>query len=53
MANILYHSSRPLNDNSAGFIEFDSIDFEIQDNGRKLMKNSVYLEADIEVFKTT
>ncbi len=53
MANILYHSSRPLNDNSNGFIEFDSIDFEIQDNGRKLMKNSVYIEADIEVFKST
>jgi len=54
MANILYHSSRPLNDNQQnGFIEFDSIDFEIQDMGRKLMKNSVYIEADIEVFKST
>ena len=53
MSNILYHSSRPLNDNQNGFIEFDSIDFSIQDNGRKLMKNSVYIEADIEVFKTT
>lgn len=50
MANIVYHSSRPLNDNSNGFIEFDTIDFEIQDNGRKLMKNSIYIEADLEVY---
>ena len=52
MANILYHSSRALNENSSGFIEFDSIDFSIEDVGRKLMKNSVYIEADVEVFKT-
>jgi len=50
MSNILYHSSRPLNDNSSGFVEFDTVDFEISDVGRKLMKNSVYIEADIEVF---
>lgn len=50
MANILYHSSRPLNDNANGFVEFDTVDFEISDVGRKLMKNSVYIEADIEVF---
>ena len=52
MSNILYHSSRALNENSGGFIEFDSIDFSIEDVGRKLMKNSVYIEADVEVFKT-
>ena len=50
MANILYHSSRPLNDNTAGFQEFDSLDFELEDVGRKLLKNSVYLEGDLEVF---
>ena len=52
MSNILYHSARPLNDNSSGFGEFSTIDFEIQDNGRKLLKNSVYIEADVDVFKT-
>jgi len=50
MSNILYHSSRPLNDNINGFQEFDTIDFEIQDDGRKLMANSVYIEGDVEVF---
>ena len=52
MANILYHSARPLNDNSNGFGEFDSVDFEILDVGRKLMKNSVYIEADLVVHST-
>ena len=52
MSNILYHSSRPLNDNINGFQEFDTVDFEIQDDGRKLMKNSIYLEGEVEVFST-
>ena len=51
-ANILYHSARPLNDNSNGFGEFDSVDFEILDVGRKLLKNSVYVEADLVVHST-
>ena len=50
MANILYHSSRALNSNENGFVEFDTVDFEISDVGRKLLKNSVYIEADIEVY---
>ena len=53
MSNIIYHSSRALNENTSGFIEFDTIDFSIEDVGRKLMKNSVYIEADVEVFKST
>jgi hypothetical protein len=52
MSNILYHSSRPLNDNINGFQEFDTVDFEIQDDGRKLMKNSIYIEGEVEVFST-
>jgi len=52
VSNILFHSSRPLNDNESGFGEFDTLDFEIQDNGRKLMMNSLYIEGDIEVFST-
>jgi len=50
--NIIYHEARPMNDSSA-FSEFDSIDWEIEDVGRKLMKNSIYVEADLEVFSST
>ena len=53
MNNIIYHTSRPLNDNSSGFQEFDTIDWEIEDSGRKLLKNSLYIEADVEVYSTT
>lgn len=50
--NIIYHEARPMNDSSA-FGEFESIDWEIEDVGRKLMKNSIYVEADLEVFSST
>lgn len=51
MANILYHSSQALNDSSS-FQEFETIDFEVEDVGRKLLKNSVYLEGELEVFSS-
>ena len=38
MSAVHYHESRPLNDNSSGFKEFDSVDWEIEDQGRKLLK---------------
>jgi len=50
MANILYHSSRPLNEDTSGATEFQTVDFEIEDVGRKLLKNSVYIEGELEVF---
>lgn len=50
MSAVHYHESRPLNDNSSGFKEFDSVDWEIEDQGRKLLKNSIYVEADLIVF---
>lgn len=50
--NIIYHEARPMNDSSA-FGEFESVDWEIEDLGRKLLKNSIYVEADLEVFSST
>jgi len=47
--NILYHEARPMND-AVSFGEFQSIDWEIEDVGRKLLKNSVYIEAELQVF---
>ena len=52
MANILYHSSRALNEDTSGATEFQTVDFEIEDVGRKLLKNSVYLEGELEVFSS-
>jgi len=43
-----YHELAPTNDNSSGFSEFDSIDFELQAVGRKLVKNSVMFECEIK-----
>jgi hypothetical protein len=52
MTNILYHEARPMND-STTFGEFQSIDWEIEDVGRKLVKNSIYIEADLVVNVST
>lgn len=52
MSNILYHEARPMNDSST-FGEFQSIDWEIEDVGRKLVKNSIYIEADLVVEVST
>ena len=46
-----YHELSPTNDNSDGFSEFDSIDFEMQAVGRKLVKNSVMFECEIKEIK--
>ena len=48
MNNVVYHEVTPSNDKGS-FKEFESIDFEIQAEGRKLLKNSIVFEADIEV----
>jgi len=52
MSNILYHEARPMNDSST-FGEFQSIDWEIEDVGRKLVNNSIYIEADLVVEVST
>ena len=53
MANVLYHEVSPSNDNSAGFKEFNTIDWELLVEGRKLLKNSITVEADIKVESTS
>lgn len=50
MANILHHQVAPQNDNPAGFEEFNTIDWELMVEGRKLLKNSIVVEADIVVY---
>lgn len=52
MENIKYHRVVPENNSSAGFTEFDTIDWLLVADGRKLMRNSIRVEADVEVFKT-
>lgn len=49
MSAILYHEAVPTNDNQNGFKEFNQIDFSIFSQGRKYLKNSMTLEADISV----
>ena len=51
MANILHHQVSPQNDNPDGFEEFNTIDWELMVEGRKLLKNSIVIEADIVVSK--
>jgi len=50
--NILYHEVAPQNDNPDGFVEFNTIDWELMVEGRSLLKNSIVIEADITVYKT-
>ena len=50
MSNIAYHRVVPENNSSAGFTEFDTIDFMLLADGRKMMKNSIRIEADVEVY---
>ena len=52
MNNLMYHVTSPENDNSAGFTEFSQVDFVIDAPNRKLLKNSLRLEATVEVFAT-
>jgi hypothetical protein len=52
MNNLTYHESSPENNNNSGFTEFSSVDFVIDAPSRKLLKNSIRLEADVQVFAT-
>jgi len=45
MNSITYHESSPENNNQSGFTEFSSVDFVIDAPSRKLLKNSIRLEA--------
>ena len=45
MNNLTYHESSPENNNQSGFTEFSSVDFVLDAPSRKLLKNSIRLEA--------
>lgn len=47
MSDIQYHESTPEADNSDGFQPFDTIDFMLLADGRKLLKNTVTVEFDV------
>ena len=49
MNNLTYHESSPENNNQSGFTEFSSVDFVLDAPGRKLLKNSIRLEAVVQV----
>jgi len=46
--NIQYHQATPEN-NKASFSEFDSIDVVLTVPGRKLLKNSITMDFELEV----
>ena len=48
-ANIKYHSVVAENDKESGFQEFDTVDFVLTGEGRKLVKNSILLSYDLQV----
>ena len=52
MNNLTYHQSSPENDNVNGFTEFSQIDFVLDAPGRKLLKNSIRIEADVQCLAT-
>tara|TARA_R110000787_G_scaffold53181_2_gene124765 strand:- start:2906 stop:4042 length:1137 start_codon:yes stop_codon:yes gene_type:complete len=51
-ANIKYHSVVSENDKESGFQEFDTVDFVLTGEGRKLAKNSILLSYDLQVNST-
>ncbi len=53
MNSLTYHESSPENNNVNGFTEFSSVDFVLDAPNRKLLKNSIRLEADVLVSATT
>ncbi len=49
MSNIQYHSQVPENNNPDGFEEFQNLDWILNINGRKLLRNSVRVSGEIEI----
>ena len=53
MADLQYHLVYPeANNTNDGFVQFNSVDFILLADGRKMVKNSVVVEYDLEVFST-
>lgn len=49
MNNLMYHTSSPSNNVVSGFTEFNTVEFEIDAPNRKLVKNSLRIEATVSV----
>jgi hypothetical protein len=49
MSNIQYHSQVPENNNPEGFTEFQNLDWVVQVNGRKLLRNSVRVVGEVVI----
>ena len=47
--NLRFHIANPENNSSSGFTEFNTVDFVINADGRKLLKNSIRIEGDVNV----
>ena len=52
MSDHQYHSVLPTSNNLNGFSEFDVIDFLVTGEGRALVPGSIYIDFQLEVFKT-
>jgi len=53
MNNLTYHESSPENNNQSGFTEFSSVDFVLDAPNRKLLKNSIRLEAVVQATQSS
>ena len=51
MENIRYHLVRPSNSKDT-YNEFDTVTWELVSDGRALVKNSITVEAEVEIFQT-
>jgi len=51
MDNIRYHLVRPSNSKDV-YNEFDTVSWELVSDGRALVKNSITVEAEVEIFST-
>lgn len=49
MSNIQYHSQVPENNNPEGFEEFQNLDWILNVQGRKLLRNSVRVVGEVEI----
>lgn len=49
--SIRYHEVKPNNSKDV-FNEFDNVSWDVVADGRKLLKNSIRIEADLEIFQT-
>lgn len=52
MSGLLYHQLLPENNAPSGFVQHNTIDFILKADGRKMIKNSIRLDFDLEGYTT-